>query len=195
MARLPGVSSAAPMPCTALAAIRTGASGAMPHSSDATANHTTPMQEDPLAAVLVAQRAGEQQQPGQRQRVGGDHPLQGGQAGVKVAADGGQRDADHRRVDRGHRDPSTVASSTHRPGPLAYLRPGTAGSDLQAAHVSPPPGGTLRDGARRENHLPGPRRPLLASSEARSPRRSGTGPRGSPPILGNLPLYMPADAA
>jgi hypothetical protein len=42
MARLPGVSSAPPTPCRARAAISTGAFGARPHSSDATANHTVP---------------------------------------------------------------------------------------------------------------------------------------------------------
>ncbi len=52
IARLPGVSSAAPMPCTALAAIRTGASGAMPHSSEATANHTTPKTKTRLRPYL-----------------------------------------------------------------------------------------------------------------------------------------------
>ena len=43
MARLPGVSSAPPTPCRARAAISTAASGASPHSSDATANHTMPI--------------------------------------------------------------------------------------------------------------------------------------------------------
>src|SRR5262245_2229738 len=43
IARLPGVSSAAPTPCSARAAISTGAVGARPHSREAMANHTTPM--------------------------------------------------------------------------------------------------------------------------------------------------------
>ena len=43
MARLPGVSSAPPTPCKARAAIRSPTSGATPHSSDATANHTVPI--------------------------------------------------------------------------------------------------------------------------------------------------------
>ena len=43
IARLPGVSSAAPTPCSARAAISSGAVGASPHSSDATANQTTPI--------------------------------------------------------------------------------------------------------------------------------------------------------
>ena len=43
IARLPGVSSAPPTPCRARAAMSTPAVGATPHSSDATANHTTPI--------------------------------------------------------------------------------------------------------------------------------------------------------
>ena len=45
MARLPGVSSAAPTPCSARAPIRTGAFGAMPHRPEAMANHTTPIRK------------------------------------------------------------------------------------------------------------------------------------------------------
>lgn len=39
----PGVSSAPPTPWSARAAISTPASGARPHSSEAAANHTTPI--------------------------------------------------------------------------------------------------------------------------------------------------------
>ncbi len=39
----PGVRSAPPTPCRARAAMSTPAPGAIPHSSDARANHTTPM--------------------------------------------------------------------------------------------------------------------------------------------------------
>ena len=42
MARLPGVSSAPPMPCTARARTRTSMVGATAHAIDATANSTTP---------------------------------------------------------------------------------------------------------------------------------------------------------
>ena len=43
IARLPGVSSAPPTPCSARAAISSGAVGASPQSSDASANQTTPI--------------------------------------------------------------------------------------------------------------------------------------------------------
>ena len=42
IARLPGVSSAPPTPCTARAPISSAALGATPQTSEATANHTTP---------------------------------------------------------------------------------------------------------------------------------------------------------
>ena len=45
IARLPGVSSAAPMPCTARATISIGAFRATPQMADATANQTTPIRK------------------------------------------------------------------------------------------------------------------------------------------------------
>ena len=45
IARLPGVRRAAPTPCNARAAIRTGAVGAIPHGRDASANQTTPIRK------------------------------------------------------------------------------------------------------------------------------------------------------
>ena len=55
------------------------------------------------AAVAVAERAGHDVQRGDGQRVGQHDPLLGGQAGVQVAADRGQRDVDDGAVDEGHR--------------------------------------------------------------------------------------------
>ncbi len=43
IARLPGISSAAPIPCRTRAAIRISGVGASPHSSEASANQTVPM--------------------------------------------------------------------------------------------------------------------------------------------------------
>jgi hypothetical protein len=48
---------------------------------------------------------------------------QRGEPNAEVAADSTQRDADHGRADGGDRGPRTVASSTHRPRALAYVRP------------------------------------------------------------------------
>ena len=43
IARLPGVSSAPPMPCSTLVTMRKTALGANPHAAEARANHTTPI--------------------------------------------------------------------------------------------------------------------------------------------------------
>ena len=48
MARLPGASSAPPIPCTARAAMRNPDVGAMPQRADATANQATPMEKTRL---------------------------------------------------------------------------------------------------------------------------------------------------
>ena len=55
------------------------------------------------AAVAVAQRAGHDVQRRDGQRVGQHDPLLGGQSGVEIAADRGQRDVDDGAVDEGHR--------------------------------------------------------------------------------------------
>ena len=87
IARLPGVSSAAPMPCSARAAMSTSAFGAIAHSSDAAANHATPMRNTLAPPEPVTERAAEQEEAGERQRVGVDDPLQAREPGVEVLAD------------------------------------------------------------------------------------------------------------
>ncbi len=58
--------------------------------------------EDAAAAEPVAEGAAEEDQPGQRDHVGVDGPLQGGEVGTEVAADVGQRDVDDGRVQQRH---------------------------------------------------------------------------------------------
>ena len=60
--------------------------------------------EDPAAAVEVGQRPGGEQQRGQAQRVGVDHPLQVGEAGVELVLDVGQRDVHDRDVEQQDED-------------------------------------------------------------------------------------------
>ena len=48
MARLPGVNNAPPMPWMMRATIRSSPLGARPHSAEATANQTTPMENTRL---------------------------------------------------------------------------------------------------------------------------------------------------
>ena len=45
IARLPGVSSAPPTPCSTRAATSTPTLGASPHNSDASVNHTAPIRK------------------------------------------------------------------------------------------------------------------------------------------------------
>ena len=87
------------------------------------ANQITPMTKTFLRPYLSPSAPAEQQQPGQRQRVGGDHPLQRGQAGVEVAADGGQRDADHGGVDRRDRRPEHGGQQHPPPRPAGEDQP------------------------------------------------------------------------
>ena len=83
--------------------------------------------EDPPAAEAVAQRAAEQDQRGEGQRVGVDRPLQPGHAGVQVLADLGQRDVHDRGVDEGQPRPEHRGGQ-HPPGPrLAERQPGRRG--------------------------------------------------------------------
>lgn len=56
-----------------------------------------PDQVDLPAAEPVAQWAADEQERSQRQRVTANYPLQGGHAGVKVAPDGRQGDANSGR--------------------------------------------------------------------------------------------------
>lgn len=54
-------------------------------------------------AVSVTESTGEQQQASQREGVGDDDPLERGEVRAEVTTDGGQGNADHRRVDGGDR--------------------------------------------------------------------------------------------
>ena len=101
MARLPGVNSAPPTPWSTRAPMRSAALGARPQRAEATANHTTPMEKTRLPPEAVAEGPAQEQEGRQGQCVPGDHPLQGVDATVEVAADGGERDADDRRIEHG----------------------------------------------------------------------------------------------
>src|SRR6266851_5412600 len=111
IARLAGVISAPPIPCTARAAMSQPMPGAAAHSTGAMVNQPGPARPHPPPPPAVAERAGEQDQRGQGQRVGRDGPLQALEAGVQVPPDRWQRDGDHGGVDPRHRRPAT----THRP--------------------------------------------------------------------------------
>ena len=64
-----------------------------------------PSRIETMAAQQVRGAAAEQEEPAKRDSVGGNDPLQRGQAGVKFVTDGRQGDAHDRGVDRGHCGP------------------------------------------------------------------------------------------
>jgi hypothetical protein len=68
------------------------------------AEHGDAGEEDPLAPEQVAEAAGDDQQRGEGEHVGRDHPLELARARPEVRADRGQRDVDDRHVDQVHRD-------------------------------------------------------------------------------------------
>ena len=115
MARLPGVSSAPPTPCSARAAISVSTFGASPHSAEATREPDGADDEDPPPAEPVGQRAAEQDERGERQRVAVERPLQPGEVGAQVLADPGERDVDDGRVE--HRQAGAEHRRQEHPAP------------------------------------------------------------------------------
>ena len=102
IARLPGVSSAPPIPCTTSRPMqdldgRGDRAEQGGHGEDADAED-----EDSAAPVTVAQRTAEEDQRGQRERVAVEDPLERARRGVQIPADGRQRDVDNRPVEECH---------------------------------------------------------------------------------------------
>ena len=76
---------AAPSPMTARAAIELRRTGGEPACQAGRAEHGQPGQQHPLPAEPVRQAAEDQQQRGEHQVVGVDHPLQLGGGGMQLA--------------------------------------------------------------------------------------------------------------
>ena len=103
IARLPGVSSAAPTPCSTRAAdehldVRRGAAQQRRGREPDRADH-----EDLAPSVAIAERSTEQDQRREREQIAGEHPLQRADARVEVVADVRERDVDDRCIQRRHR--------------------------------------------------------------------------------------------
>ncbi len=119
IARLPGVSSAAPTPCNARAAMSTSAFGAMPQSTEATANQTTPTRKTSRRPYRSPRAPATSSSPARvrvyavtthcnvARPVWNSRPMVGRAMPTTVASIEAMP------------EPSTVAASTHRPGPLA----------------------------------------------------------------------------
>ena len=101
-ARLPGTSSAAPTPCTARAAISCPIDRRQAAPGRGQREHRDADSEDLAPAEQVAQRPAGQQQRGQRQGVGLDHPLHVDERGVEGRLQRRQRDVHDRAVDERH---------------------------------------------------------------------------------------------
>ena len=116
IARLPGVSSAARRPAARGRRPAPRSSARAAHSTDATANHDDARDED-RGAQPVAQRAADEDQRGERERVGVDDPLRPGDTGVEVAVDRRQGEPDDRAVEERH-----ARAEDHRGEQPAALR-------------------------------------------------------------------------
>ena len=79
-----------------------------------------PDDEDPAPPVLVAERAAEQDERGERERVAVHRPLQAGEVGAEVAADRGQRDVDDGGVDHHQRRPQDRGEQHPSSGGFAH---------------------------------------------------------------------------
>ncbi len=120
----------------------------------ATAEDGDADEHDALAAEDVAEHAGHQHETGERQRIAVDHPLQRGDAGMQVALDVGQADADHRVVQEGEEEDSAERGQREGLGRRAEA------ALLDVESGAEPPRLPLR-------------RPLPASTRTASSRQSG----------------------
>ena len=135
MARLPGVSIAAATPCTTRAPTsiadgrRDGArQRGQREAAGAEHEHAPP-------AEPVTERAAEQDQPGERERVAVEDPLQAGERGVEVVGDPRQGEVDdgavehrHARAEHGgQQHPAgrrlAVPQAAARPPPASLIEP------------------------------------------------------------------------
>jgi hypothetical protein len=134
IARLPGVSSAAPTPWSTFVMMTTTAPGASPHA-EARANHTMPVRYTFRLPEPVAERTADQQERCQRQDVAGHHPLQGRNACVEITPDDRQCDIDDRGVKR--RDPGAQDGDRQHPPPRC--RGVRKCGSIRCGHIAPAP--------------------------------------------------------
>jgi hypothetical protein len=85
--------------------------------------------EDPAPAEAVAKRSAEQDERGERQRIGVDRPLQRGGARVELLADAREGDVDDGAVDEGQSRPQNRREQDPAPGRLAVAQAARHQSD------------------------------------------------------------------
>ena len=141
MARLAGVRSAPPTPWTTRAAMSSPALGRDTAAGGREGEPDDADGEDALAAVSVAERPPKEEEGGQCQRVAGDDPLECVDPPVELAVDGGERDADDGRIEKG--DAGAEDGGGDDPAPPAARegerlgerpRPGRAAGVRRVAH-------------------------------------------------------------
>ena len=98
-------------------------------ASEESVKTTTPTMKTQPAAVAVGERAGGEDQGGERERVRVHHPLQPRQARVQVVLDVRQRDVDDRDVEQEHE--RRRADGDERPAAVGRGRRRLQGGDLR----------------------------------------------------------------
>src|SRR3954471_8371181 len=121
-----GMMNAAPAPISARSAISSPTPPAKAAAAEAKPEHRQRREQRPAPSEAIAEGAGQEQQTGEREGVGADHPLKVADAGVQVADEGGQRDVDDRVVDHDG-EQARAQDAQHRPAPAR------AGHDVTAA--------------------------------------------------------------
>ncbi len=122
IARLPGVSSAAPMPCSPRASTSTSIVGAAAHITEATREPRDADDVHLAATEPVAQRSADEDQRGERERVGVERSTaaQAG-SGVEVAVIAGSARLTIEPSRNAMPEPRIIAASSHLPCALASL--------------------------------------------------------------------------
>ena len=119
IASVVGISNAAPTPWIARLAMRTAPLPASPAASEESAKTAIPIRNSRRRPYTSASLPADQQQPGQREQVAADHPLQPGHRQVQVTLDGRDRDVDDVVIEVGHK--GSQADGRQRP-PLPGFR-------------------------------------------------------------------------
>ena len=104
MARVCGISMAAPRPWTARKPISQPAPGANPQAAEATVNTTIPATNMVRGPEQVPEPPRRDHQDGEHQRVGVEHPQHVVQGGVQPVDHVGDRDVDDRQVEQRHEE-------------------------------------------------------------------------------------------
>src|SRR5437667_9356915 len=102
IARLPGTSKAAPMPCTARARISESTVGERPPQMEERVKTAMPRGVDAPPPVMIAQGSSYQNERGEEKRIRFHHPLDITGSGAQVSLDDRQGDIDDGAINKSH---------------------------------------------------------------------------------------------